>query len=85
VPQQFAMRAEVLLVFDSLHDLTHFHGAAGWDFLKRERELIRGDPGQALKHRPKLLQHVWSSLPEYAASQHTIKRGGRSFLSTGKS
>jgi hypothetical protein len=36
------------------------------DFLKREGELIRGNPGQALEHRPKLLQHICFFLREYA-------------------
>jgi len=47
-----------LFVSDHLQDLTHFHGSAGWDSLKRTSGLIRCDSGQALEHRPELLQHA---------------------------
>jgi hypothetical protein len=32
------------------------------DFLKKESELIRGNPGRFLKHRPALPQHICFSL-----------------------
>jgi hypothetical protein len=68
-----------------LHDLAHFHGIAGWDFLKRESELIRCHSGQALEHRPKLLQHACFLLEGMPASQYTIEQGRGSLLSTSKS
>src|ERR1700750_3419709 len=61
-----------------------FHRIARWNFLKREDELICSNRGQALKHRPKLLQHVCLLFRCMPASQNTIERGGRCFLSTSK-
>src|ERR1700678_4132098 len=76
--------AESLFVPDRLHDLAHLHGVARWDFLKRERELIRSNPGTALKHRPKLLEHVCFFFDCVAVSQHAIECGSSSLLSPGK-
>jgi hypothetical protein len=64
----------------------HLHGIAVWDFLKKERELIRGNPGRFLKHRPALPQHIcFSFFGGVSASKDTIERGRRSLLSIGKS
>jgi len=58
------------------HDLPHFHCIGGRDFPERYCEMIRGDPGMPLKHRPHphqqlgLVFGVWQW-------RSTIERGRR--------
>jgi hypothetical protein len=73
-------------VSDRLHDLAHLHGIFRRNFLRSERELVRLKSWSVPEtHRPKLLQHACLLFRGMPASQHTIKHGGQSFLSTGKS